>query len=344
MGYPLLKVDEFETEDELSNSSSRNRFVPYSNPMVLGEVVPEESIWSSLWSNLRDTLFPRKLPPLQLTALPIAVADPLAVRRGPASSMVAFLAHGVIVAACLWFAMEARSHVVVPVKATVVPLTIQPYIPVTAPAPKPMGGGGGGGAHQLVEASKGHLPPVEKVRITPPQILKIDNPKLAAPPSVDLPRQVHIPDNNLPNMGSPQSPQIALSSQGGGSGSGFGEGSGGGIGIGSGGGIGAGSGGGYGGGIMSVGGGVSAPQLLHSVQPEFTDEARRAKLEGVVSIQLIVDANGNPENIQILHQLGMGLDQKAIQAVQQYKFKPAMYEGHPVPVRLKVDVDFHLYE
>lgn len=343
MGDALLKVDEFGPEDEQSANGIQHRFVVYSNPVVLGKVVPDESVWSSLWSNLRDAIFPRRLPPLQLTAQPIAVVDPMAVRRGPASSMIAFVTHAAIIAMVLWLAAQARSHAVLPVKTAVMPLTIQPYIPVTAPAPKPMGGGGGGGAHQLVEASKGHLPPVEKLRIAPPQILKIDNPKLAAQPSIDLPQQVHIPDSNLPNIGSPQSPQIAMASQGGGSGSGFGEGSGGGIGSGSGGGVGAGSGGGYGGGIMSVGGGVSAPQLLHSVQPEFTDEARQAKLEGVVSIQLIVDAYGNPENIQIIRHLGMGLDRKAIEAVRQYKFKPAMYQGHPVPVRLKVDVDFHLY-
>jgi TonB family protein len=94
---------------------------------------------------------------------------------------------------------------------------------------------------------------------------------------------------------------------------------------------------------MSVGGGVSAPQLIHSVQPEFTDEARQAKYQGAVEIQLIVDSNGNPENIQIVKHLGMGLDQKAIDAVRQYKFHPAMYQGHPVPVRLVVDVDFHLF-
>lgn len=342
MGYPLLNVDQFGLENEQSGRPE-HRLVLYSKPVMIGEVVPDDSVWSRLWSNLRDTVSPQRLPPLQLTARPVAVADPLAVKRGPASSMIAFVMHGAIIALVLWFTMLAHTHPILPMKTMVVPLTIQPYIPVTAPAPKPMGGGGGGGAHQVVQASKGHLPPIEKVQVVAPQILRIDHPKLAAQPSIVMPNEVHIPDNNLPNVGSLQSPQIALASQGGGSGSGFGEGSGGGIGIGSGGGVGSGSGGGYGGGIMSVGGGVAAPELLHSVRPEFTDEARQAKLEGVVSIQLIVDAYGNPENIQIIRHLGMGLDRKAIEAVQQYKFKPAMYQGRPVPVRLKVDVEFHLY-
>ncbi len=94
---------------------------------------------------------------------------------------------------------------------------------------------------------------------------------------------------------------------------------------------------------MSVGGGVAAPQVIHSVDPEFTDAARQAKYSGVVSIQLIVDTHGNPQAIQVVRHLGMGLDEKAIEAVRQYKFKPAMYQGHPVPVRVVVDVNFHLY-
>jgi TonB family protein len=206
-----------------------------------------------------------------------------------------------------------------------------------------MGGGGGGGAHQIVEPVKGHLPPVVKLQTMAPQIMKIDNPKLPTPAAIQMPQNIKLPDSTMPNMGVPQSPQVAMASQGSGSGSGFGQGMGGGIGAGHGAGIGSGTGGGYGGGIMSVGAGVSAPQLINRVQPEFTDEARQAKYTGVVEISLIVDGNGNPENIQIVRHLGMGLDQKAVDAVKQYKFRPAVYQGHPVPVRLVVDVDFRLY-
>ena len=206
-------------------------------------------------------------------------------------------------------------------------------------APK-MGGGGGGGAHQVIEPTRGRPPEVAKMTITPPQIIRIDRPKLGVEPTM----QVKIPDNtNLSNLGMSQSPQIALASQGSGSGSGFGSGIGGGIGMGHGSGAGPGSGGGYGGGIMSVGGGVSAPVVVHSVQPEFTQDARSANFQGGVSIQLIVDAQGNPQNIRVLRHLGMGLDEKAIEAVRQYKFKPALYQGHPVAVQMVIEVEFHLY-
>jgi len=139
-----------------------------------------------------------------------------------------------------------------------------------------MGGGGGGGNHELLEASKGKLPKFAKEQMAPPQILKIDNPKLAVEPTVVMP-QIKLPDNaNMPDLGIPQSSQVAFASQGSGSGSGFGSGSGGGIGSGNGNGIGPGEGGGYGGGIYHVGGGVSNPILIYAPDPEFSDEARRA--------------------------------------------------------------------
>jgi periplasmic protein TonB len=170
--------------------------------------------------------------------------------------------------------------------------------------------------------------------------LRINNPKLAVEPTTP----VALPDQpKMANLGESDSPQIKLASQGSGSGGSFGHGLGGGFGSGHGSGVGAGSGGGYGGGIMSVGGGVSAPSVIHSVQPEFTNEARQSNFQGIVSLQLIVDAQGNPQNVHVTKHLGMGLDEKAIEAVRQYRFKPAMYQGHPVAVQIVVDVEFHLH-
>ncbi len=314
-----------------------------SKHLPIGGALPEESLWKGLSSNLRDALFTKKLPPLELTSQPIAVVDPLAVKRNPVSSAISFVMHAGIFALILWFVLQAHKHFVAPPPVQVTRLQIQPYIPVTLPAPQTMGGGGGGGARQVVEANKGRLPPVVQTQIAPPQTLQVDHPKLAATAAVVMPPQVRIPINrSMPTIGMTQSPQVALVSQGGGSGSGFGSGRGGGLGSGHGAGVGPGIGGGYGGGVMSVGGGVTAPVVLHRVQAEFSDEASRAKYQGVVSVQLIVDTEGNPEDIQVAHHLGMGLDQKAIEAVRQYKFKPAMYQGHPVSVQIVIDVDFHL--
>ena len=312
-------------------------------PIPVGRELPQENLLTTLFGNLRDFFFPEKLPPLELVSQPIAVADPMAIKRSPASSVLSFLLHAGIFALIVWFIIQARNHMVVPPKVEVTQVIVPPYIPpVTAPAPQSVAGGGGGGLHQPIPAKKGHLPAVAKTPINPPE-LKVDHPKLAVAPAIVMPQQIKIADNNMPNLGMTQSTQVVMKSQGSGSGSGFGVGGGGGIGAGQGGGIGSGTVGGYGGGVMTVGGGVSAPVVLHKVVPEFTDQARRVKFQGEASIGLIVDAQGNPEDVHVVRPLGMGLDQKAVQAVRQYKFRPAMFQGHPVPVQLVVEVDFHMF-
>lgn len=269
--------------------------------------------------------------------------DPFKVKRSKTSSAVSAILHVIIIGGVLYLGF--RSHVtVIPPNMTVTPMDFKLYAPPPPPKVMPIaaisGGGGGGGAHQIVEPTKGRPPEVAKMVVNAPQILRVDHPKLASEPS----EPVKIPDSsNLPNLGMSSSPQIALASQGRGSGSGFGSGLGGGLGVGHGTGAGTGSGGGYGGGLMSVGGGVSAPVVVHSVEPEFTPEARAANFQGSVSIQLIVDSQGNPQNVRVIRHLGMGLDEKAIEAVRQYRFKPALYQGHPVAVQMVVDVDFHLH-
>jgi TonB family protein len=342
LAFTTLDLEPKQERQAQSAAAARTaRLQLVRKPLFVAEPVPSQSVFSSLFGSLREAVFPKKLPPLELTSTPIPVPDRMAVERSPASSAISFVLHAAIIAFIVLLALEA--HRVAPQVAKVTHIDIRPFIPVTVPTPKPMGGGGGGGAHHVVEPTKGHLPKIAQTQVAPPQVLVIDHPKLAAQPTVVMPQQMNIPDNKMPNIGAPQSSQVAIASQGMGGGSGFGQGSGGGIGAGSGGGVGVGTGGGYGGGVMSVGGGVSAPQVVHSVDPDFTDAARQAKYEGSVSIQLIVDRQGNPQNIQVVRHLGMGLDEKAMEAVRHYKFRPAMFQGHPVPVQMVINVNFHLY-
>jgi TonB family protein len=96
-------------------------------------------------------------------------------------------------------------------------------------------------------------------------------------------------------------------------------------------------------GLYKVGGHISAPVLKHRVMAQYTDEARRANYQGVCLVSLIVDAQGNPVNVHIARALGMGLDEKAIEAIRQYKFKPALLDHKtPVPVMVTIEVDFRL--
>ena len=283
------------------------------------------------------------VPVLAIAGTPsFAGLDTLTYQKDPTSKAVSAVVHVIMISAVLWLGLKAKQVIVEP-KAE--PVHISLYVPPPPPkivpvAPK-MGGGGGGGAHQIIEPIKGNPPRiVAKMPTTAPQLLRVQDPKLAVEPT----EIVKMPDNpNMPNLGLNTSAQVKLASQGKGSGNGFGSGLGGGLGMGHGIGSGPGSGGGYGGGVMNVGGGVSAPVVVHSVQPEFTEEARQANFQGSVTIQLIVDAQGNPQNVHVTKHAGMGIDEKAIAAVKQYKFKPAMYQGHPVAVQIMVDVDFHLH-
>jgi TonB family protein len=92
-----------------------------------------------------------------------------------------------------------------------------------------------------------------------------------------------------------------------------------------------------------IGNGVSAPILISAVEPSYTPEARKAKTSGRVLVNLQVDTDGNPSHVRVLHGIGGGLDEKAIEAVRKYKFKPAMEDDQPVPVQLNLEVEFKIF-
>ncbi len=263
--------------------------------------------------------------------------------RSRGSTVLSVFVHIAVIALILFLAVAIHSPVVGSSLNTVTPVQFTLYDPPPPPVmqvAKVRGGGGGGGAHYIVPPIQGSLPKiVEKAPVIPLEAKKIETPKLLIQPAtaVQLPQ-----DNSMPKLGVPQTHQVAMASQGSGAGNGFGFGLGGGVGSGHGTGQGPGSDRGYGGGIMSVGGGVSAPEVIHSVQPEFTPEARRENFQGVVAVQLIVDPQGLPQDVRVVRRLGMGLDEEAIAAVKQYRFRPATYQGHSVAVQMIIDVNFRL--
>lgn len=248
----------------------------------------------------------------------------------------------------LIFAAASVGHQVVIAKPKEVVTLIAPspdsYI--MTPAKKAVSGGGGGGDHDALPAPKGHLPKLAMQQITPPQIvLRNEKPKLAVEPTVVVPPQVHLADNHMPNLGVPTAAPMpsAPPSNGTGSGAGIGSGTGGGVGVGHGAGVGSGVGGGIGGGVFKVGGGISAPRPLSTPDPEYTEAARQAKIEGTCVLGLIVDAEGHPRDIHVIRGLGYGLDEKALETVKQWTFEPAKKDGQPVNVQVSVQVGFHLY-
>jgi len=305
----------------------------------------EEPLYRSLFRELDEFFFPKKLPPLKLESKPEPVKDIwgfYSYKKNGAlgSTGLHILLAGIIVGGTL-----LGRHVVVAGTRPQVTVTLlaPDEFPALKPAKTQVGGGGGGGDRDVLQASKGRLPKFSMQQITPPAaVIRIQNPKLAVEPTIVIPPQVQLASNNMPNLGDPMSHAI-LPSNGTGSGSGIGEGEGGGVGKGKGPGFGPGEGGGTGGGIFRVGAGVSPPRVIYQPEPEFSEEARKAKFQGVCTLALVVGADGRPSNIRVQSSLGMGLDEKAIEAVKNWKFEPAMKDGHPVPVAIAVEVDFHLY-
>jgi TonB family protein len=181
--------------------------------------------------------------------------------------------------------------------------------------------------------------------ITPPQVPLIERPTLAIDPAIAVPLDAKLPDNSsLPNIGVHISPNVKLVSNGPGTRAGIGTGSDGGDGPGKGPGYGPGFDRGIGGSIYRPGiGGVTNPIAIVSPDAEFSDEARRNKYEGICMISIIVDSRGYPQNPRVVRSLGMGLDEKALEAVQKFRFKPAMKDGKPVSAMISVEVNFRLY-
>jgi protein TonB len=295
----------------------------------------DASPWPTMSSSRAEARTSRSLGPLEPDR-PIFTIDPLSFERDQKSRAISFVIHAVAITALLTLAYKAHNSIVLtPEIVTPVSFKLTVPPPITMPVAKVEGGGG---AKTMMQPKAAPVVAVARApQIHTQQIIRLDHPKLALEPN----QQINMPDSPapVPAFAASQGPQIALATQPKATGSGFGMLGGGGTGSGSG----IGSGGGYGGGLMSVGGGVSAPQVLHSVSPEFTEEARRANFQGDVQIKLIVDSQGNPQDIRVVSHLGMGLEEKAIEAVKQYKFKPAVFQGHPVSVQIVIDVAFHLH-
>jgi protein TonB len=316
--------------------------------LLLPKSTFEEPIWKSLFRNVNDFFFPKKQAPLVLTSKPIPVKDIWGFYDNKRSGAVgSTIFHVIVVAAIIVgtiLAGRAVKTVIQPEHVTLIAPTDD--IPPMAPSKKVVAGGGGGGDRDKFQAPKGKLPKFAMEQITPPAVVvRNDHPKLAVTPTVVVPPQVKIATNNLPNFGVPTSTIMPSGppSNGTGSGGGIGSGSGGGVGVGTGPGVGEGRGGGTGGGVFRVGGGVSAPKALYAPDPEYSEEARKAKYQGVCVLKLIVGPDGHPRDIAVARSLGLGLDEKAMEAVKNWKFEPAMKDGKPVSVAINVEVQFRLY-
>ena len=172
------------------------------------------------------------------------------------------------------------------------------------------------------------------------------DPKLSVEPTIIGPPDVVTSPSDMP-YGSPFG-RLGPFSNGMGSGGGIGDkkgagGAGPGVGPGAGPDSGVGSGGTVIGQMYSIGGDVTNPTLLTRVDPEYPDAAREAKVEGTVVISAVIDVDGKPKNLKVVHPLGFGLEEKALLAVAQWRFRPSTKSGKPVAVSVNISVKFVLY-
>lgn len=254
----------------------------------------------------------------------------------PTNFVVSFLAHTAVIALVV-----VSTHFVVvhrqEIKEAVVQL-VPANVGVYLPNQPLSNGGGGGGDLDKLPASKGGLPRLAREQFTPPVVvLRNEDPKLPVEPTIIAPPELKMPA--AAQLGDPFNGILGPPSNGRGSGGGIGDG----VGTGVGSGHGAGAGPGSGTGIYNVGGNVTAPRLVYDPDPDFSEQARKAKFQGTVVLWLVVGPDGKAHDIQVVRSLGMGLDEKAIAAVQTWRFDPGRKDGTPVSVQLRVDVNFRLH-
>lgn len=306
-------------------------------------LVPQQKGWlQSLYEDIRDVVNPPKLPPLQVTSRPVPVKEIWGLYGAQKKSWAMSLSVQAVVVALLFTVFSVKAVRQKAIEAFTPLVDIAPYQPKLAPKKDKMGGGGGGGDRSPLPASKGRLPKVSPRQFTPPTaVIHNPDPKLTMDPSIIAPPDVPLPQVNLAQYGDPLA-KLGTASNGPGAGAGIGSGSGGGVGSGKGGGFGPGEGGGVGGGVYRVGGGVTAPALLYKVEPEYSEEARKAKYQGTVVLYVEVSPDGKAVNPKVVRSLGLGLDEKAIEAVRKWRFRPGYKDGKPVTVAATIEVNFRL--
>jgi len=214
--------------------------------------------------------------------------------------------------------------------------------------PGPGGGGGGGGNQSKEPPRKMELPGRDQITVpvlkpVAPAPVEVTEPKVEEPkvePEITIPAK-SMTSGVTTAVGAIEATSASnAASQGSGTGGGAGTGSGTGSGSGQGSGLGAGFGGGTGGGAYQPGNGVSTPRLIKQVNPIYTAEAMRARVQGVVVLECIVMPDGTVGEARVKRSLPFGLDEEAIKAARQWRFAPGMRQGVPVPVIIAIEMSF----
>jgi periplasmic protein TonB len=297
---------------------------------------------------IKELFFPTKQAPEQWTSKPVKVKEIWSKDENFGwTQIISIGLHAVIIALLV---IPLFTHLLPPSteaknKLDVTPLDISPYVTKLPAGTKKAGGGGGGGDRSITPPTKGRAPKFAYTQFTPPEAtLKNPAPKLPMDPTLLGPPDLKIANPPLTNMGDPLAASVNMSG-GPGGGGGIGTGISGGIGSGNGAGLGPGETAGTGGGAFRAGvNGVGSPQCIYCPQPEYSDEARKAKYQGTVLLDVTVTADGRVIKPIVIKGPGLGLEEKALSQVKNWKMRAALGPGgKPVDCRVQIEVTFHLY-
>ncbi len=300
-------------------------------------LVSSKGWFASFWENIRDTVAPKKLPPLQTTSEPVDVPEIWSKNKQFTKVQALSVALHVVVIVLIVLPLlpEFMSPPTQANNQPVQMIDLSPYL-----AKLKMGNkraGGGGGRPDIAPPTRGRLPVFSMKQLAPPEVKPPEHAKLVTQASVMVPPNIHMPTPNLPMTGDPTS-ALVNDSMGNGAGSGMGSGNGSGIGSGSEYGVGGGP-------PMAGENGYGQPVCLYCPDPQYSDAGFKLKIQGEVVLDVVIGVDGRATSIHVVKGLGYGLDEEAVKSARDiWRFKPAAGpNGQPATVRMLIDIDFHLY-
>lgn len=298
-------------------------------------LVSSQSWFKTFWQNIRDTVAPKKLPPLEVTSQPVDV--PEIWTKNKQFTKVQALSLAIHVAVIVLIVLPLLPEFMSPptqANNSVHEIPVSEYLPLLKMGNKKAGGGGG--RADAAPTRRGKLPTLSMHQFTPPVAKPLENPKLVAQASIMVPN-IHMPNPNLPDVGDPTS-ALMNDSMGSGSGSGMGSGNGSGLGSGSDYGVGGGP-------PMAGENGYGQPGCIYCPDPQYSDAGFKLKIQGEVVLDVVIGVDGRATNVHVVKGLGYGLDEEAVKSASQiWRFKPALGpNGQPATVRMLIDIDFRLF-
>lgn len=273
-------------------------------------------MWTQIVEGIRERFFPPPEADLHLESQPIPVKDIWSHDRSLGKRLGSVAVHVAVIAILMLPIWR-------PVRALVQPKQEVEVIQPTLNAPGPS-------RPRMKHLAGGGAPPIHK--LAPPKVQPVQAPPMPVPPPIKLMPATAMANLPIPQFGNPGAVAGPPGTSSGHSGAGPG---------------GAGDdpngGGDCGAGPCGVGGDVSEPIPIYEPDPEYSDAARKAKFQGTVVVGVIIGADGHVYDPKVLQPLGLGLDEKAIEAVKLWRFEPAKKHGQPVRVAANIEVNFHLY-